>query len=131
MIYMKHLVKLPPFGNIVVKDMAISVEVARSIISFNNPPSEVATTCCSMYAFGSHLRVASAKCHLSCSNSKMAIIFEQECHLHSNDRNPAVASQVYVGSIEKILKLDYGWFQTIKYFFAIKWWQIMKVLQQL
>jgi hypothetical protein len=27
--------------------------------------------------------------------------------------------------------LDYGWFQTIKYFFGIKWWQIMRVLQQL
>ncbi len=42
-----------------------------------------------------------------------------------------VASQVYVGWIEKILELDYGWFQTIKYFFGIKWWQIMRVLQQL
>lgn len=130
MAYMKHLVKLPPFGNIVAKDMATWVEVARNIISLNSPPSEVANVCRSMYAFGSHLRVASVECYLSCSDSRMAIIFEQKCHSHSNDWNMVVASQVYVGWIEKILKLDCGWFQTIKYLFVIKWWQIMRVLQQ-
>jgi hypothetical protein len=35
---MNHLVKLPPFGNIVVEDMAMGVEVATNIISLNSPP---------------------------------------------------------------------------------------------
>ncbi len=83
--YMKNLVKLPPFGNIVVEDMATCVEVARNIIPLNSPPSEVATACRSMYAFGSHLRVASVESYLSCSDSRMVVIFEQECHSHSND----------------------------------------------
>jgi hypothetical protein len=115
---MKHLVKLPPFGNIVAEDMATCVEVAKNIFSLNSPPSQVATTCHSMYAFGSHLRVASVECYLSCSDLGMVVIFEQECHSHSNDRNPVVASQVYVGWIEKILKLDCRRFKTIKYFFV-------------
>jgi hypothetical protein len=91
---MKHLVKLPPFGNIVAEDMATCVEVARNIISLNSPPLEVAIARCSMYAFESHLQVACAEHYLSCSDSGMAIIFEQECHSHSNDRNPVVSSQV-------------------------------------
>ncbi len=96
MAYMKHLVKLPSFHNIVIEDMATCVEVARNIISLNSPPLEVAITCCSMYALGNHLQMASVERHLSCLDSGMVIIFEQQCHLHSNDRNLVVASQVYV-----------------------------------
>ncbi len=53
--YMKHLVTLPPFGNIVVEDMAIGAEVARNIISLNSPLSKVAIAYCFMYAFVSNL----------------------------------------------------------------------------
>jgi hypothetical protein len=99
MAYMKHLVKLPPFGNIVVKDMAIGVEVGRNIISLNSPFSKAAIAYYFMYAFGSNLRVASAKRHFSSLDSGMVVIFEEECHPHSNDQNMMVASQVYVGWI--------------------------------
>jgi len=38
-----------------------------------------------MYAFGNHLKVASAKHHLATSDSRVVATFEQECVSHSND----------------------------------------------
>jgi hypothetical protein len=54
--------------------------------------------------------VANVKAHLSTLDSVVATTFEQECCSKSNDRNPIMASIEYVGWIEEILELDYGWF---------------------
>ncbi len=57
--------------------------------------------------------MASAKLHLSTSNSGVATTFEHGCHSHSNDQNPIMASLEYVGWIKEIMELDYGKFQTV------------------
>jgi hypothetical protein len=57
--------------------------------------------------------VANAEKHLSTVDSRVVMKFEQKCHFHSNDPNPIMVSIEYVGWIKKILKLNYGRFQTI------------------
>ncbi len=83
------------------------------MILISTPPSDIAIAYHSMYAFGNHLQVASAKLHLSTLDLRVAATFQQECCSHSNDQNPIMASLEYVEWIEEILKLDYGKFQIV------------------
>jgi hypothetical protein len=98
------MVELPTFDiwfNIVVANaMVIGEEMFEDVVSISNPPSDLAIQYCSMYAFGNHLQVASAESHLLTFDSRVAATFEQQCHSHSNDHNPFMASLEYVGWIE-------------------------------
>jgi hypothetical protein len=112
MLYPPTMAELPPFEqcftNVIAKAIEIGEEVLNDVLSISTPPSSLAITYESMYAFGNHLRVTSVKAHLTISNYRVATTFEQECQSHSNDRNPIMASFEYVGWIEEILELDYG-----------------------
>jgi hypothetical protein len=100
------------FNVVVVKALVASEDVSKDVISISNLHSDLAIGYHSMYALGNHLRVASAKSHLSTTLGVVAT-FEQECCSHSNDCNPIMASFENVGWIEEILELDYGRFQTV------------------
>jgi hypothetical protein len=87
---------LPPFENrfpiVVAKNIAKRKEVQGDVILISTPPLDIAIAYHSMYAFGNHLQVASAKLHLSTLDLRVAATFEQECCSHSNDENPIMAS---------------------------------------
>jgi hypothetical protein len=65
------MVELPPFEtwfpNVVAKANTIREDVIDDVKSISTPPSNLATSYHSMYAFGNHLQIASEK-HLSISN---------------------------------------------------------------
>jgi hypothetical protein len=73
------MAELPPFEQwlsiAIVEAMTIGVEVSKDVVSISTPPSSFATTYHSMYACGNHLRVASAKSHLSTANLEVVTIF--------------------------------------------------------
>ncbi len=93
--------------------MLVGENISENVVSISMLPSNSATNYRSMYALGNHLRVANAEKHLSTVDSRVVMKFEQKCHFHSNDPNPIMVSIEYVGWIKKILKLNYGRFQTI------------------
>ncbi len=94
----------------------MSEDVLDDVKSISTPPSNLATSYCSMYAFNNHLRVTSAKIHLSTSDLGVVATFQQECLSHLNDQNLTMASLKYVGWIKEISELDYGQFQTVVLF---------------
>jgi hypothetical protein len=71
---------LPPFEswfpNVVAKNITKREEVQGDVISISTPPLNIAIAYCSMYAFGNHLQMASAKLHVSTSDSGVATTFE-------------------------------------------------------
>jgi hypothetical protein len=79
--------------------LVASEDVFKDVISISSPPLDLAIWYHSMYAFGKHLRVASAELHLSTTNLGVITTFEQECHSHSNDCNTLMASFENVGWI--------------------------------
>jgi hypothetical protein len=111
------MAKLPTFevsfNVVIVKTLVASEDVSKDVISINNLHSDLAIGYHSMDALGNHLRVASAKPHLSTTTLRVVATFEQECCSHSNDCNPIMASFENVAWIEEILELDYGRFQTV------------------
>jgi hypothetical protein len=114
LVYLKNMAELPPFElwlfNVVVNAMAVGEDVVEDMVSISIGPLDLATSYRSMCAFGNHLWVVSVEAHLSTLDSSVATTFEQECRYRSNDWNPIMASIEYVGWIEEILELDYGWF---------------------
>lgn len=80
------------------------------------PPTLEATSYCAMYVFRNHLRVSSGEEHLTTSDNGIVVTFEQECVSGRNDQRPILAKLKYVGWVEKILKFNYGVFNTIVLF---------------
>jgi hypothetical protein len=62
----------------------MSEDVLDDVKSISTPPSNLATSYCSMYAFNNHLQVASAKIHLLTSDLKVVATFQQESLSHFN-----------------------------------------------
>jgi hypothetical protein len=85
--YLDELVELPPFelwiASVIAEDMA-GLDIALNVISIITPSSDFAIAYQSMWAFGNHIRVASAENHLSIVDSGVVATFEQECRSHSN-----------------------------------------------
>lgn len=100
MAYPNELVKVPPFQLWIAidfaKDMLASLDIVPNVISIVKPSSNLSATYQSMWAFGNHLQVANAKHILSTIDSRVVATFEQECHSHSNDQNPMLASLEYI-----------------------------------
>jgi hypothetical protein len=61
-----------------------------------------------MWVFGNHIRVSSAKEHLTTHDNGVTTIFEHECMLGPNYHKLVVAKSECVGWVEKILELNYG-----------------------
>jgi hypothetical protein len=61
-----------------------------------------------MYAYGNHLRVASAESHLQTCDLGIAATFRRPCRLGLRDHNHVVADIEYIGTLEEILELNYG-----------------------
>lgn len=59
----------------------------------------------SMYAFGNHIHVVSAKEHLTTHDNGVIATFEQACVLGSNDQRLVIAKLEYIGWVEEILEL--------------------------
>ncbi len=66
-----------------------------------------------MYAYGNHICVASAKEHLIISDCSVVATFEQKNILGPNDQIPVLAKLECVGQVEKILELNYGVFNIL------------------
>ena len=70
-------------------------------------PSQEATKYRSMWAFGNHIRVASAERQLVTSDSGIAATFRRPCRSGLRDCNPVMANIEYVGTVEEILEINY------------------------
>ncbi len=57
--------------------------------------------------FGNHIRVSSAKEHLTTCDSGVVVTFEQKCVSIPNDYKLVLAKLEYVGWVEGMLKLNY------------------------
>ena len=88
-------------------------EEEPDIIDMCMRPTLKATSYRSMYVYGNHFRVRSAKTNLSTIDCGVAATFNQECHSGPRDRNTIRALVEYVGWIEETLELDYGRFQAV------------------
>lgn len=106
------MVELPPFETWYPNVVAKATIRSEDVKSINTPPSNLATSYHSMYAFGNHLQITSVK-HLSTSYSRAATTFQLGCWSHLNDWNPVMASPKYFGWIKKTLELDYGQFHIV------------------
>ena len=82
--------------------------VEADVVSLSKPPSDLATKYCSIWAFGNHLRVASAEIHLTTCDSGVAAIFRHLCRSGPRDRHLVLADVEYVGQVHEILELNYG-----------------------
>jgi len=80
------------FPTTVSKTMENGEEFSEDVFSISIHPLDCATTYHSMYTFGNHFRVASAKSHLLTRNSRVAATFEQESHSPLGDQYLVMAS---------------------------------------
>ena len=80
-------------------------EVEPDIIDMCMLPTLKATSYRSIYAYGNHFRMRSAKTNLSTIDCGVAATSNQECHLGPRDRNTMRALVEYVGWIEEILEI--------------------------
>ena len=88
-------------------------EIMPDVIDISIGPTRVATSYCSMWAYGNHFRVKSVERNLTTVDCGVAATFEQECQSGPQDQNTITAQVEYVGWVEEILELDYGRFQVI------------------
>jgi hypothetical protein len=88
-------------------------EVPEDVRALILPPSDVAKSYRSMYAYGNHLRVRSAETQLTTADSGVAATFRQLCRAGTKDTNLRAAELEYVGWVEEILSVDYGQFEVV------------------
>ena len=88
-------------------------EVPQDVKALMLPPSDIAKSYRSMYAFGNHIRVRSAKAQWTTTDSGVAATFRQLCHVGIKDRNLRAVELEYVGWVEEILSVDYGHFEVV------------------
>jgi hypothetical protein len=88
-------------------------EVQEDVRALMLPPSDAAKSYRSMYAFGNHIRVRSAQAQLTTMDSGVAATFRQLCRSGLKDTNPKAAELEYVGWVEEILSVDYGFFEVV------------------
>ena len=61
-----------------------------------------------MWAFGQHLRVASAETQLTTCDSGVAAIFRRPCRAGSRDTHLVMADVEYIGQLQEIAEVNYG-----------------------
>jgi len=91
-------------------------EVPPDVKALMLPPSDMAKSYRSMYAFGNHIRVRSAEAQLTTVDSGVAATFRQLCRAGMRDTNLRAAELEYVGWVEEILAMDYGHFEVVVLF---------------
>jgi hypothetical protein len=91
-------------------------EVPLDVKALMLPPSDIAKSYRSMYAFGNHIRVRSAEAQLTTADSGVAATFRQLCRAGMKDTNLRAAELEYVGWVEEILAVDYGHFEVVVLF---------------
>lgn len=82
--------------------------VEADVLALSKVPSELATKYRSMWAFGNHLRLASAETHLKTCDSGVAAIFRRPCRAGLRDQNHVLADVEYVGQVHEIIEVNYG-----------------------
>ena len=86
--YPEHLASLPEFEmwlRLAVQNAhAIGEEVDNEIIDICMPPTLMAMSYRSIYAYGNHFRVRSAEMNLSTRDCGVAATFDQECQSGPN-----------------------------------------------
>jgi hypothetical protein len=65
------------------------------------PPTLEAKSHQTMWAFGNHIHVSSAKKHLTTHDSGVVVIFEQKCVLRPNDQRLVFAKLKYVDGLKR------------------------------
>jgi hypothetical protein len=101
------------FPKAVIQAIEDGDEVTEDVKALILPPSDLAKSYRSMYAFGNHIRVRSAEAHLTTADSGVAATFHQLCRAGIRDRNLRAAELEYVGWVEEILSVDYGHFEVV------------------
>lgn len=89
------------------------VDVDPLLSATSHFPSRRAKKYRSMYCHGYHLRVQSAETHLRTCDSGVAGTFIRSCRSGTSDTNQVLAPVEYVGKLDEILELDYGYFNQI------------------
>ena len=82
--------------------------VEPDVLALSKQPSELATKYRSMWAFGQHLRVASAETQLTTCDSGVGAIFRCPCRAGSRDIHLIMADVEYVGQLQEIVEVNYG-----------------------
>jgi len=75
-------------------------KVEADVSCLSQLPSQWATKYRSMWAFGNHLRVASAEQHLKTCDSGVAAIFRRPRRSGVRDRNLVVVDVEYIGQLQ-------------------------------
>ncbi len=117
LVFPYDLAPLPPFATWIRVFTTVTLNdgdtIDKDIVHMYMPPTLEAMSYQAMYAYGNHIRVASAKEHLTTSDCDVVATFEQECILGPSDQRPVLAKLEYVGQVEEILELNYGVLNTI------------------
>lgn len=97
------LTPLPPFVTWVRAKIASTINdgdtIKKDTIHISMSPTFKAMSHRAIYAYNNHIRVFSAKEHLTTSDCDVATTFEQECILGLNDQRSILAKLEYVGRL--------------------------------
>ncbi len=74
----------------------------KDVVYLSMPPIFEARSYWIMWAFGNHIRVSSAKEHLTTWNNGVAANFEQECVSGPNDQRLVVTKVKYVDGLKRL-----------------------------
>jgi hypothetical protein len=106
------------FPAAVQSDIIGGIEVQDDTKALLLPPSAVAKSYCSMYAYGNHIRVRAAESDLTTCDSGVATTFSQSCRASTSDRNQTKANLEYIGWIDEIIAVDYGQFELLVLYYT-------------
>jgi hypothetical protein len=110
--YPAELFGLPPFSewfrSEVESEELGDNDVHDDVKALLQLPRNTATKYRSMYGYGYHCRIKSAKQHMKTADSGVVATFRRPFQNGQRDRNIVIASLEYVGNVEEILELDYG-----------------------
>jgi hypothetical protein len=111
--YPKELRSLPTYEKWIPFAISDAIndgeKIDKEIIQLSIPPTLKATSYRSIFAYGNHIRVRSAKTqHLVTMDSGVAAVFGTTCRSSVNNKNPVNVDVEYVEYVEEILELNYG-----------------------
>jgi hypothetical protein len=101
------------FPAAVQSDIIGGIEVQDDTKALLLPPSAVAKSYRSMYAYGNHIQVRAAESDLTTCDSGVAATFSQSCRASTSDQNQTRANLEYIGWVDEIIAVDYGQFELL------------------
>jgi hypothetical protein len=88
--------------NLIVTIVKEGETIEKDVVHMSMPPTFKARSYQVMWVFGNHIRVSSAKEHLTTCDTDVVLTFEQKCVSIPNDYKLVLATLEYVGWVEEI-----------------------------